>query len=202
MSLLQPKSQRWKSRPGFTLAELLIALLILGEIATFTIPKIITAQANTKYNAIAKEDLSTVAAAFQQLQLAGGVSTSTKISDLTQYMNYVSFDTSSSIDDVYTGANRNCSSNNWCLHMHNGSVIQWRNDASFSGSNTTNGIYIHIDPDGVYTDGTTNGPGKSVGIFLYYNGRLSDEGNMATGTVNSVNTYNPNTGNVPPWFSW
>lgn len=187
---------------GFTLAELLIALLILAEIATFTIPKILTSQTNTQYNAVAKEDLSAVAAAFQQLQLAGGVSSSTKISDLTPYINYTAFDTSSSLDGVYTSTSRNCTTTYQCIRMHNGSVIQWRNDASFGGTSTTNGLWIHIDPDGVLTDGTTNGPGKAVGIFIYYNGRMADEGNIVSGTVSSAATYNPNPALVPPWFSW
>lgn len=198
---------KWKhsrnSYIGFTLPELLIALLILGEIATFTIPKIITAQANGKYNAIAHEDASTLAAAYQQLSLASGISSSTKISDMTQYMNYVSFDTSTTtIDGIYGGTSQACTSTYQCLHLHNGSVMQWRNDASYGGTNTTNGMWVHIDPDGILTDGTTNGPGKSVGIFIYYNGRLSDEGNIASNTVSSAATYSPDATKVPPWFQW
>lgn len=45
---------------GFTLAELLIALAILGVIATFTIPKILQAQQNQKKQAILKETISIV----------------------------------------------------------------------------------------------------------------------------------------------
>ncbi len=39
---------------GFTLAELLMALAILGVIATFTIPKILGAQQSSSSNAKAK----------------------------------------------------------------------------------------------------------------------------------------------------
>lgn len=45
---------------GFTLAELLISLLILGEIATFTIPKILSAQQNGSKKAIIKETVATL----------------------------------------------------------------------------------------------------------------------------------------------
>ncbi len=45
---------------GFTLAELLIALLILGEIATFTIPKILSAQQNGSKKAVIKETIATL----------------------------------------------------------------------------------------------------------------------------------------------
>ncbi len=44
---------------GFTLAELLVSLLILGEIATFSIPKILTAQQNAQKNAVFKELIAT-----------------------------------------------------------------------------------------------------------------------------------------------
>ena len=40
---------------GFTLAELLIALTILGVIAIFTIPKVLQSQQDTRYSAAAKE---------------------------------------------------------------------------------------------------------------------------------------------------
>jgi prepilin-type N-terminal cleavage/methylation domain-containing protein len=45
---------------GFTLAELLVSLLILGEIATFTIPKILTSQQEAQKKAIFKETIATV----------------------------------------------------------------------------------------------------------------------------------------------
>lgn len=49
-----------KTIPGFTLAELLIALGISGVIATFAIPKILAAQTNGKYKAVAKEAAGTM----------------------------------------------------------------------------------------------------------------------------------------------
>lgn len=50
-----------KKQSGFTLAELLIALLILGEIATFTIPKVLTASQQQQKIATFKETISTFA---------------------------------------------------------------------------------------------------------------------------------------------
>jgi prepilin-type N-terminal cleavage/methylation domain-containing protein len=43
---------------GFTLAELLIALAILGIIATFTIPKVLSSQNNAKRNALFREAIA------------------------------------------------------------------------------------------------------------------------------------------------
>ena len=44
-----------KQHPGFTLVELLIALAILGTIATFTIPKVLQTQQDGKFKSIGKE---------------------------------------------------------------------------------------------------------------------------------------------------
>ena len=52
-----------KSNLGFTLVELLVSLLIVGEIATFSIPKIIFNSQNAQYRAVTKEAASAVAAA-------------------------------------------------------------------------------------------------------------------------------------------
>lgn len=52
---------RWgKQHRGFTLAELLISLAILGVIATFTIPKILANQQNSQKKAVFKESISAV----------------------------------------------------------------------------------------------------------------------------------------------
>jgi prepilin-type N-terminal cleavage/methylation domain-containing protein len=190
---------------GFTLAELLIALAILGLIATFTIPKILNSQQNRQYNAVAKEDIAAMISAYQRLKLDGTLSTSTTYGAFTPYLNYIAADTSGawSLDSVPTLGTIACNASNYaCLKMHNGSMVAYRVDASFGGSNTTNAIHFVIDPDGRVTDGTTNGPGKSISIFIYYNGRIADEGNIATGTTSSAAAYPANSAKVPSWFSW
>jgi len=172
----------------------------LGEIATFTIPKIIIGQQNSRNNAIAKEDLATVSAAFQKHQLNGILSSSTTFGAFTQYMNYASYSTAATVDAVNGQGSEGCDASNPCLFMHNGSSIRY-GGYSFGGTNTTNAVYLHIDPDGSYS-GTTNGPGKALSAFIYYNGRLADEGSIASGTAGSNGSYTANPGKVPTWFSW
>lgn len=60
-------SQKNSSYRAFTLAELLIALVILGVIATFTIPKVLTAQQNAQRAAVFRE----VIASLYQVAEAG-----------------------------------------------------------------------------------------------------------------------------------
>ena len=56
-SVLKTSSNR--ASVGFSLAELLLALLILGQIATFTIPKVLSAQESSQRKAVFKETIST-----------------------------------------------------------------------------------------------------------------------------------------------
>ena len=52
-------SKHSSKKQGFTLAELLISLTILAEIATFTIPKILVAQQNMQKRIVFKETIAT-----------------------------------------------------------------------------------------------------------------------------------------------
>jgi len=191
---------------GFTLAELLIALTILGVIATFTIPKIITAQQNSSYNASAKEVAATVAAAYQSYVFRNGSSSGAGIANITQYMNYIAVDSTSTIDSFYgdSSATTTCGAfSGVCLKMHNGAYLQYWPSDNFSGTASTNGVPFLIDPNGTSTAGTTNGSGKALYFFLYYNGSVKDLGNITPNTSWSAQSgWNPNSGQVPPWFSW
>lgn len=178
-----PRHSKVKRAKGFSLAEVLITVLILGEIAVFTIPKVISSQQSTAYNAIAKESIATFSAALEIARNNGTLTTATTLLDLTPYINYVYIDTSTPIDDWQTSTSWGCDSTIRCLVLHNGARVALGN-APFG---TTSGIrIIQVDPDGVY-GGTTNGPGKAVPFYLYYNGRV---------------TTHPTSAYIPPWFSW
>lgn len=190
-------------RQGFTLAELLISLAILGMIATFTIPKILSSQQNSSYNAIAKEDASAIAAAYQSYVYNNGASSAISLSSLTPYLNYTTLDTSSLIDSYPGQTSLNCAA--WqCYRMANGSILAFDAGQTFGATDSLAITYFYVDPDGVYS-GSTSGSSKSAVFFIYYNGRITSQETAAAGSHDVWGTtYNPATqvGKDPTWLSW
>jgi prepilin-type N-terminal cleavage/methylation domain-containing protein len=194
-------------RNGLTLVEMLIAMAIIGVIATFTVPKLLLVQSDTRHNAIAKEAASMVAQAYAAYRGKATPTSSTRFADLTPYMNYVKWDNSAAtiVDNVYGSStvNTDCggASNRWCLHLHNGAILTYF-QISFGGTANTNAIYFQVDPDGV-AQSTANGPGKAVQFFLYYNGRITSKAYIgADDASSSGNLGGPRPDREPPWFSW
>jgi prepilin-type N-terminal cleavage/methylation domain-containing protein len=189
-----------KRSAGFTLTELLVSLLIIGEIATFTIPKVLYAQQNTAYRAGARDAAAAVSQAFFIARSKGG-DYNLKGADFTPYLNYVRYDTSTRIDGYYTNATafKDCSSAQPCIQLASGGMVMFDGN-SFGGTNSTNAIWFRFDPDGKYTDGTTNGPGKPVEFFLYYSGRITTSIDCEPNSSNASTTLTCTP--TPPWFSW
>lgn len=187
---------------AFTLAELLIALAILGVISTFTIPKVLQSQQDGRYNSIAKEAAAAVSGAYQAYLKDYGPSVNTSFNNLSPYLSYVKMDTAGYLVDYYqtdTSAN-DCTGTRVCLFLHNGAVLKGTSQ-SFGNSASTNAIRFYVDPDAKY-DPTGVGPGKSVMFYLYYNGRLSTRGGITPNTCDTGTCDNPNPTQDPPWFHW
>lgn len=190
---------------GFTLSELLVALSILGVIATFTIPKVLQSQQDGKYKAVVKEAAGYMSEAYQAYILKNGKSVNAGIKDLTPYLNYVSIDTTTEVDNEHGDLTPtfNCGVG-WltCFRLHNGAMLYYATADYFSGANSTNAVWFNIDPDGKATDGTTNGPGKSITLWIHYDGRLKDRSGITPQACDQTNCYGPDPTMVPPWFSW
>jgi prepilin-type N-terminal cleavage/methylation domain-containing protein len=189
---------------GFSLAELLIALAILGEIAAFAIPKILNSQQKQQMSSVGKEAIVTISQAYELYRLSNTVSSSTSMGDLTQYLNYVQLDTSSAlIDHVPTLNSRTCNGTTYyCYRLASGAVV-WHDTAThyFGGTNSTNAIEFFVDPDGVY-GGSTSGNSKSAQLYLYYNGRLTSRKYINSGTVVGATSKNPDSSLEPVWLVW
>ncbi len=208
-SLKKPKPRAFYVQ-GFTLAELLISLAILGVIATFTIPKILVAQQNSQYNAMAKEAAAMISEAYQKATQEGIITASSKPSDLMPYMNYVSIDSSGNLIDLHPNwgggpptADVACNGSWPCIKLHNGSTLMFVDTWTFGGTSTMHSIGFLYDPDSKSAGSSSQtAPGKSVFFTLYYNGQITTAGLRKAGTCNSGGCGNGPGPNDPSWFSW
>lgn len=136
---------------GFTLAELLIALVLLGLIATFTIPKILGSSDSGQKQAIFKETLSAIQLAFNQAALNGELRDTLDYDLMKEYLNHV--------QACPVRCDSNCSdpaqdkNDEPGLLLHNGATICGFNQ-TFSANNPNENVTVDWNgPDGPNTEG-------------------------------------------------
>jgi prepilin-type N-terminal cleavage/methylation domain-containing protein len=182
---------------GFTLTELLIALAILGLIATITIPKVIVNSGNTKLIAITKECAATIAGAYQVyvgangqlVGAAGGTGGPPATAGIVTYINYAGTNTAAKSG----GQALDCdTAGSPCLVLHNGAYLQYSGQ-TFTA--TDKAITFLVDPDGV-----GNNTDK-ISIMLSYNGRVGVGNNSDTGLVSAGGSDLAQVAK-PGWFTW
>lgn len=184
---------------GFSIAELLITMMIVAQIATFTIPKLLQAQQGVKDKAKAKEVASMLAGAYEQYKRSNIPNSSTKWTDLTPFMNFVSRDTSSTIDDAPTYTSINCSSGTiHCWKMHNGGTFYYVAAGKFGGSGATNALIAGYDLEPGYSVGVK----PAVDFVLYFNGRLTSLAKVVPGTYYNGTQFTTDPNKDPSWFDW
>jgi prepilin-type N-terminal cleavage/methylation domain-containing protein len=187
---------------GVTLAELLIALAIIGVLATFTIPKVLQAQQNAAWKASAKEVAGMIGEGYRKYQLEKGITPSLKPSDLLDsgYINYVKRKTSGLIDRAPGELSVDCANaTHNCYVLHNGGVLLVHNFIDFGGSASNYALPFWYDPDGTYS-GSATGPGKGIIFYLYLNGRIASNGTIDNPTCDYWGCNSP--WQDPDWFSW
>jgi prepilin-type N-terminal cleavage/methylation domain-containing protein len=163
-----PKRCHHRTQLGFTLAELLISLLIIGVLATFTIPKILVAQQNAQRNAIAKEMMSAISGTMAAMKADGTLTTATTGADVMRHMNYIKLDTTTLLDDSPSDGwgSMNCAT--WwakCYKMYNGSTIAVDDTGGIGGFTTAQSLWFVIDPDSTY-----QGDSSSLWVKVHGNG--------------------------------
>ncbi len=193
---------------GFTLAELLSALAILGVIATFTIPKVLNASQSSQNKSIAKEAATTIVAAYNAYVLNNSVTSITKIADFTSYINYIRFDESGTtlVDNVYGGTGSDtCEPGDPCLFLASGASIRYTDTQTFSGTAANNCVWFTVDPNGKYDgNGATEAEGpNSIAFALIPSGRMMTYGELnPSPCTSSTGSISISPSRDPPWFSW
>ena len=193
-------------KPGFTLAELLIALLILGVIATFTIPKVLNSQAGSQSKSVAKEVVGMVSGAYQAYVQENAANAGMTMADLTPYFNYVRTSTVGTYDGVSNTSTCaygavDCVGSHGCLVLHNGTLFRYDRTATFGGTGSNRAHWFFVDPDAKLS-GSGNTAGRGAYFSLFYSGRISDWDKSPAGTQNDSENWGASSGCTPSWFSW
>lgn len=203
-------SRKFRKRVfGFTLAELLIAIVILGIIAAFTIPKILESTGNGKLENIAKETACLLRDAFSYYKkdFTPQWDMMSNSSYFFQFVNYVEEDTTTtqaSVPDPPVGQTKlqSCSTTTPCILMHTGAIVQYDTGITFGASdpspnnpNITDFIFFNIDPDGFRSEA------GRISIVLFYNGRITT-GEKAGPLTPSNNTMTLETTDPPYLDAW
>ncbi len=185
-----------KSCTAFTLAELLIALALLGVIATFTIPKIMQSQQNERRKAVFRETFGALSQPLYHGVIKG------QISNLGEYWTYlqnnlnaVKFCTNASTQGCWSGSTDNVNNDptNRGILMHNGAMVTDFESSGFIDDNIwidwngTEGPNLHCEdqiPVAIFmgTD-IVDGISGRAGQIKY---RINPPGSMAASCSASV----------------
>lgn len=180
---------------AFTLAELLIALSILGVIAIFTIPKLLQNQQDSRRIAVFKETLATISNLNDLMMKDGSITTvAAEKAFVKDHLNYAqrcaTQPDAEGCWNVPDGFGTAGNADGYILH--NGATI-----TSFNGSGLPNYESLGID-----WNGPANGPNQegndiiyfkicwgSGGCGAYTNGGPTGPGSMGTYSAGSVALY-------------
>jgi prepilin-type N-terminal cleavage/methylation domain-containing protein len=177
---------------GFTLSELLVSLAVLGLIAAFAIPKVLTAVGESSSRAIGRELLGMISESYQAIRANnnGNVPRATTAQDLINTMNYAR---------VGTGGNGQGAGTNGTtasIVLQNAAQVAYIPADSFASVTAgTNGVIgFTLDPDGSDTSGAldtnANGP---ITVYLGGDGRIwAGHTGYQAGTGGVASPFNAN----------
>lgn len=175
-------------------------LAIMGIVAAFTVPKILdpSRDRSYQYTQRAKHAALMIMTAYEKYRsTVGTVPTNMSLKALTPYMNYVSIDSSSTINHCPGFGSYSCwNSGGFCLNLHDGSKMQVSND-NFAGNSATNVAHAYFDPDGVNSSAA-----DSLEILLYYDGTVRTWDTAKSNTCGSWSCpFGADPSVRPKWFN-
>ncbi len=210
----------YQKQTGFSLVEILVTLALLGVLAVFTIPKVLSAfqgSAEDTSRRNVQQVASMLQSAYAKYRQEHNPNAETRFADFVENMNYVRIETTGSLDQHNPNAGLvTCGVNSPCLVFQNGAKMLWfkgtgalNSGNEFGGTDDSRYLYFMIDPDGVgenslaYSDSTS----KTVLMDLYYNGKINTWGHCKAGDLTTNNNADVNWCPGTPasdadWFNW
>lgn len=176
------------AKKGFTLSELLVSLAVLGLIAAFAVPKVLTSVGNSTLIANAKEAVSTISGAYEALKadFNGMLPTTMGLALQNGIPSKMSFNqlgtfTPQAIGnaDLFVQAAAPAATATGLRFANNAIIAFNPTDTFFTTTaktaalpNAQGRVSFEVDPDGV-------GPNKGFSVLLGYDGRVFIPSNVA-----------------------
>jgi prepilin-type N-terminal cleavage/methylation domain-containing protein len=196
---------------AFTLAELIIALIIVGIIATLTVAGVNKSPSNKKALAATQAAAMEVQSAYTRYLLDYELMPEATFATFLPYLASRTQPYTGTLNSDANGGSLTCGSGDFaCAKLSNGAVIAYKTNLQFaqaSASSTVDRcIPVIIDPDGKFVDSY-----KSFAVYLVmeYGGRLETTYEMPVATCNSYNIttaadvpINGDSIPLPDWWSW
>ena len=183
---------------GFTLTELLVGLGILGLIAAFAVPKVLTASGAALANAKVHKATQAVAQGFEKWAQENGKNPTTSVQNIMSMVQHNGQITDGRIvdwapnshDQIKCVASVGSYTDALCYQMPDASIVLFVNhfggggtDLTFANAGTTNGLYFGVDPDGIDGPQDKSATGVSTAFVLSFNGRLRERGHLKNNTL-------------------
>lgn len=184
-----------RQQNGFTLAEVLISLALVGTLAAMMYPMLINNVAEERLLQNCKEGAAQVALAYVKFQKDAsiGPTTTTDAIFAAGMDNYVrrfpdpnapGASGSNLAVQVQTGGGVQtipCDAGSPCYVLQSGAILQYDADANFNGSTpNVNGIRFIVDPDG-------NDVQIGSSFIMFANGRITTEANAPGAILSNDN---------------
>lgn len=196
---------------GFTLAEMLIALALIGVISALLIPKLLFSSNTDAKKVMVLQTASAITQAYQTFAMDNHVTAATSANDLRPQFNVVETLTAGNLDgsdvtNTGTGdTSWSCAGAMTCVRMHTGAYVGYWN-GGFGGTTDLNSLWFLIDTDGSpSTNGRATNYDNSIWLVLYRNGNIRSWENVLPGTLYINGTGDltaavPFPNSNPSWF--
>lgn len=145
LPVMRLNSVMLRPRQGFTLAEFLMVIAVLGIISIFTIPKLLQNQANTKKKAVYRETIATVENFFYKVRTTGEYTPYTLSTLIHKYINASKFCSQGVSQQCWDHTNDTGGIPTYSAFvLHNGAVVGGYSDCCDWGGGIM-GHYFMID---------------------------------------------------------
>jgi len=186
-----------KHLQGFSLAEALVSITLLGVLATILMPMLYNNVGNDKLYHASIEGIAEIALAYSKYQKQNMPDANTTATAILLNMNYVRLINNGVMSVQLNGNDYACNNVTPCYLLHNGALVMFDADERFGGTGfNTNALHFILDPD-------ADGPNNGISLLMYFNGSFSTERYRKPGTAAIPNDDLPSSINDPEYiWSW